>query len=344
MNFLLRTILPFFLLLPLSAQQSSPTASVPPTLQLNVAVAGRSGKLVSGLQQSNFSVLDNGSPLPILNFRAVQAPSSDPPTQIILLIDTVNTSLPSVSFERNQIAQFLRKSGPTLAYPLSFIFFSDRGTEIQQAPSRNTAELLAELDQQVVGLHTIRRSSGFYGAAERVQLSLKTLGQIAAVEQKTPGRKLLVWISPGWPYLSGPRITITARDESEIFSSIVGLSTALQRADITLYSVDPIGVADGLFRTTYYKNFLKAVTRPNDAQSGNLALQVLAEHTGGKVLHSGNDIAGEIADCIDDASAFYILTVPRAPADSADNFHSIRVKLPDTSLKARTLNGYYARP
>jgi VWFA-related protein len=345
MNLLFRIMLFFLLPLPLLAQQPTPTSPAPTTVQLNVTVTGHSGKPVSGLIQSNFTVLDNGSPQPILRFHAVQAPSSDPPVRIILLIDTVNASLPTVAYERDQIVQLLRKSGPTFPYPLSFIFFSDTGTEIQQAPSNNTTTLLANLEQQVTKLRTIRRSSGFYGAAERQQLSLKTLGQITDLEQKIPGRKLLIWISPGWPYLSGPRIELSARDERGLFSSVVGLSTALQHANITLYSVDPVGVAGtDEFRTTYYESFLKGVTSPRDVQSGNLALQVLAQHTGGKVLNSGNDIAGEIAACIEDASAFYVLTVPRAPSDSADKFHAIEVKLSETKLKARTLNGYYAQP
>lgn len=345
MNRLFRILLFLFLPLPVLAQQPSPVPPPPATVRLNVTVTGRSGKPVSGLAQSNFTVLSNGSPQPILSFRAVQAPSSDPPIHVILLIDTVNTSIMKVAYERDQIAQFLRKSGPTLPYPLSFMFFSDTGTEIQQAPSTSTAALLANLDQQVVKLRTLRRSSGFYGATERLQLSLKTLRQVIALEQKTQGRKLLIWVSPGWPYLSGPGVHLSDRDEHGLFSSVVGFSTALERADITLYSVDPAGVAGtDQFRTTFYESFLKGVSSPRDVQGGNLALQVLALHTGGKVLHSGNDIAGEIASCIDDASAFYVLTVPRARSDSADTFHAIKVKVSEPKLEVRTLNGYYAQP
>lgn len=345
MNIQIRGLLPLLLSLPLLAQQPAPAPSASPTVHLDVTVTGRSGKPVPGLAQSNFTVLDNGLPQPILSFRAIQAPFSDPPVQIILLIDSVNTSLSSVSFERDQITQYLRKSGPTLPYPLSFIFFSDNGAQIQRVPSRDTAKLLANLKEQDIGLHSIRRSSGFYGAVERLDLSIKTISQIAEFEQKTPGRKLLIWISPGWPYLSGPRISLSDHEERGLFSTVVGLSASLERARISLYSIDPIGVADaGGFRTIYYEEFLKGVASPRDVQSGNLALQVLAEHTGSRVFHSGNDLDNEIAACVDDASAFYELTIPRAPADSGITFHAIQVKVPDTSLKPRTLFGYYAQP
>lgn len=341
MNFRLRTILLLLLPCPLLAQQPP---STPSTLQLDVTVNGRNGKPIPGLTQSNFTVLDNGATQQILNFHAVQMPSTDPPVQVILLIDTVNAPFTTVSYERDQIAEFLRKSGPTLPYPLSFVFFANTNTQMQHIPSRSTDALLQELNSQVNGLRTIGRNTGIYGAAERAQLSLSTLSQLATYEQKIPGRKLLIWVSPGWAYLSGVRIYLTPRDQNQLFSAIVGLSDTLERARITLYSVDPLGVAGSGFRAHFYQEFLKGVKAPKDAQNANLALQVLAQHTGGKVLNLGNDIAGEIADCYNDASAFYVLTIPRLPADSAITFHSIQVNLPDTSLKARTLFGYYAQP
>jgi len=342
MTLRLRMILLLLLPLSLFAQQSSPHPA-PSSVQLNVTVTGRSGKPISGLTQSNFTVLDNGSPQQILSFHAVQGPSSDRPVEVIVLVDTVNASLTSVAYERYQIREFLRKSGPTLPYPLSFIFFSDSGTEIQRA-SRSTTALLANLDQQVIRLHTIHRSSGFYGVTERIQLSLRMLDQIATMEQKKPGRKLLLWISPGWPYLSGPHVTLSHSDELSLFSSVVSFSTALQRSNITLYSINPLGVTGSQFNANFYKVFLKDVASPKDVQNGNLALQVLAQHTGGQVFHSGNDLASAIAACIDDASAYYVLTIPRAPADSPDTLHVIQVKLPDPNLKARTISGYYAQP
>jgi VWFA-related protein len=313
-------------------------------VQLDVTVNGRNGKPVSGLTQSNFTVLDNGATQQILKFHAVQTPSTDPPVQVILLIDTVNAPFTTVAYERDEIAKFLRKSGPTLPYPLSFVFFANTHAKMQQTPSRDTEALFKELNAEVIGLRTIGRNTGIYAAAERAQLSLTTMSQLATYEEKIPGRKLVIWVSPGWAYLSGVRINLSPRDQNQLFSAVVGISDTLERARITLYSVDPLGVAGSGFRTHYYQEFLKGVKAPKDVQNANLALQVLAEHSGGKVLNSGNDIASEIADCFNDASAFYVLTVPRIPADSAITFHSIQVNLPDTSLKARTLFGYYAQP
>jgi VWFA-related protein len=339
-----RLLLPTLLTIPLIAQQQRPSAT-PATVTLDVTVTEHSGKVVPGLTQSNFTILDNGKPQQVLSFRAIQAPVTEPPTQVLLLIDTVNNSITNVAYERDQIATFLRKNGPTLPIPLSFIFFSDSGAELQQDPSTSTETLLANLKQMDTKLHTIRRDGGIYAAAERLDLSLRTAVQIATHEQTIPGRKLLIWISPGWPYLSGPEINLSTRDQQHIFGNLVALSDMLERARITLYSIDPLGVADaGSTRSTFYEEFLKPVPSAQKTQQGNLALQVLALHAGGKVLNTGSNIADEISSCIADASAFYVITIPRAQADSPNTLHTIQVKLSDPKWQARTLFGYYAQP
>ena len=336
-------LLPALLSIPLIPQQQPP--ATPPTVTLDVAVTSHSGKVIPGLTQTNFTVLDNGKPQQILSFRAVEAPVTDPPTQVILLIDSVNNSITNVAYERDQIAIFLRRSGPTLPLPLSFIFFSDSGAEIQQAPSTSTEVLLADLKQMETKLHTIPRNDGVYAAAERVDLSLNTAGQIATKEQAIPGRKLLIWLSPGWPYLSGAEVNMSAHDQQNIFSNLVALSAVFERARITLYNIDPLGVADaGSFRTSYFEEFIKGVPSAQKVQQGNLALQVLVLHSGGKVINTGSNIADEISSCLADASAFYVITVPRAVAETPNSLHTIQVKLSDSKLQARTLFGYYAQP
>jgi VWFA-related protein len=174
---------------------------------------------------------------------------------------------------------------------------------------------------------------------------LNMLNSLAAREASKPGRKLVVWISPGWPILSGPRMTLSSRDSQMIFNSIVGASTALRQARITLYSVDPLGMADsGGLRTTYYQVFLQGVTKPSQVQIGNLALQVIATQSGGLALYGSNDIVGGLDRCIADANAFYVMTMEAAPADRPNEYHSLEVKVKTPGLTARTRTGYYAQP
>jgi VWFA-related protein len=317
---------------------------------LDVVVTDRSGKAMSGLQEKDFVVLDNKKPQKILSFQASTAPTPgeiahaepEPPVKIILLVDEVNTTTSSVAYERQEIKKTLLQNGGKLPYPLSIAFFTDNGTQIQTDSTQDGNALMTSFDQHESSLRSITRSTGFYGAQERLQLSLNTLNSIASSERNTPGRKMVIWISPGWPLLSGPRIDLTLQEEKNIFASIVSISNALRQARITLYSVDPLGVADaGGLRTIYYENFLKPVAAPKNAQAGNLALQVLARQSGGLALSSSNDIRAQIDRCLSDASAFYTLTLETAPSEHANEFHSIEVKVETPGLTARTRDGYY---
>jgi VWFA-related protein len=319
------------------------TSGADQRIDLDVVVTDKSGKVIPGLQQQDFRIFDNKRPSNILSFQALNGTSA--PVEIILVIDQVNTAFDRVAFERDEIKRFLSRNGGRLAYPVSLVFFSDDGTQIQNGSSQDGNALAASIDQNQNSLRTVRRSAGFYGAGERLQLSLKTLSSLTTVEGTKPGRKMIIWISPGWPLLSGPNVELGPNDARGIFSSIVSISTALRQAGITLYSVDPLGLADaGGTRTTFYEEFLKGVTGPNRVDLGDLALQVIATQSGGLVTYGSNSIVGGLDRCIADLSAYYVLTMEAAPADKANEYHELQIKVATPGLTARTRTGYYAQP
>ena len=59
---------------------------------LNVLVTDASGKPVTGLNQSDFTLLDNGQPQKITSFRPLSANAEGQPLHVILLFDAVNNS------------------------------------------------------------------------------------------------------------------------------------------------------------------------------------------------------------------------------------------------------------
>jgi len=313
-------------------------------LVLDVVVADRSGKPRTGLTQNDFVVRDNGQPRKILSFHAVDG-VAEPPVKIILIVDEVNTTFTRVAYERDQLRKFLMQNGGQLTHPVSLGFFSDTGTELQPNASTDGKALLASFDEHETKLRTIRRSTGFYGAEERFSLSQKSLGMLATAEARLPGRKLVIWISPGWPILSGPNITLTTKQEQGLFSSIVWLANTLRQARITLYSVDPLGVEDAATnRLNYYEEFLKPVAAPKNVQAGNLSLQVLARQSGGQALNSSNDITEQVNRCVADADAFYTLTIDPTPSDRPNELHTVDVKVETPGLTARTRSVFYGQP
>jgi VWFA-related protein len=317
-------------------------------MTLDVMVTDKSGKPVSGLEQKDFTLLDNKQPQKILSFQAVAdaAATADPPVEAIVLVDTVNTEFTNVAIARKEIEKFLGRSGGALAQPVSLIFFSD-GSATGTISSRDGNAVIADLNQKQLGLRTIGRAQGSFGGFERMQMSLNTLQKLADFEAGMPGRKLVVWISPGWPFLTSgmDQVLESQKQKQWFFDSIVALSDGLRRARITLYNIDPFGTADALsLRATDYKQFLKGVKKAGQSDLGDLALQVLASQSGGLVLNSSNDLAGEIATCAADANRYYVLSFEGLPGDGPNEYHALEIKLDKPGLTVRTRSGYYAQP
>ncbi|MFY9904770.1 MAG: VWA domain-containing protein [Terriglobales bacterium] len=315
-------------------------------VKLDVVVTDKTGNPIPGLQQSDFTILDDKQPQPILSFRAFDEASKadESPQQVIFVIDEVNGSTRPVSNARQQLEKFLRRGDGQLPVPMSLVFLTDQGTQVLGATTRNGNSLADSLKSHDSSLREIGRSAGFYGAVERIQTSLSALEKLTAYEAKQPGRKLLIWLSPGWPLLSGPNSTLSEKNQDTIFHTIVRLSTNLRVARVTLYSIDPLGMDDAAgFQTFYYENFLKGVPSANKVESGDIGLQVIATQSGGQVLNKSNDIAGSIVGCVADAKVYYTLSFASAAADHPNEYHHLEIKIDKPGLTARTRTGYYAQ-
>jgi VWFA-related protein len=322
---------------------SATPASAGRPMTLDVAVMDKAGRPVSGLQQEDFTVLDNKLPQKILSFDAVTA--ADPPVEVILLLDEVNIQFTKLGSEREQIERFLGGNGGALPHPVLLVFFGDSGLTFGSGPSRDGNALIAELRREWPSLRTIGKSQGLYGDQERLHLSIHALQRLIDYGLTRPGRKLVVWVSPGWPIIAGPDLQLTYREKQGIFVSVVNLSAGLREARISLYAVDPLGLEDAAeLRTSEYKQYLKGVKRVGQAQMGDVALQVLAAQSGGRVLNSSNDVAGEIAASIADANASYILSFDSLPGNAPNEYHALEIRIDKLGLAARTRSGYYAQP
>lgn len=312
---------------------------------LEVQVTDKSGSPVRGLQKQDFTLLDNNHPQDLTFFYAADraATASAPaPVELILVVDAINASIQAVADVRNQLRKFLLQNDGKLAQPVTLIFFSGAGKTEMTPPSSDGKALAAICERVEIGQSN---SNLAISAAERFDVSVETLTSIAAHQVNRPGRKLMVWIGPGWPYLSVPNLQLGIKQYQWLFDSIVTASTALRQAHITLYEVDPVGVSNaGGSRMGYYHEFLKPVTSPSQVLPGHLGLEVFATQTGGRILKASNDLASEIADCAADADAFYILSFSQPRAEHANEFHALAVNVDKPGVSVRTRTGYYAQP
>src|SRR4029077_9065381 len=97
-------------------------------ISLDVVVTAKSGPPVAGLQQQDFTLLDNKHPQTITSFKAVEG--REAPIEVIVVIDAVNPTVQTVGYERIEIDKFLRAEGGHLAYPIAFAVLTDRGIQI----------------------------------------------------------------------------------------------------------------------------------------------------------------------------------------------------------------------
>ncbi|HEX3661310.1 MAG TPA: VWA domain-containing protein [Acidobacteriaceae bacterium] len=321
-------------------------ASAGGPITFDVVVTDKAGHPISGLQESDFAVLDEKRPTQIRSFVAHDLSQPDAaPEALFLLIDEVNTGFDVVSIEREQIENFLRSNGGHLPVQTAIFDLTDTGLSQLTAVSSDGNRLADLLHQKKGELRALGRSGGFYGGTDRFDISLRGLSMLTNYLARAQGRKLVVWISPGWWTFDSPDLLISNKQQRTFFSMLVGYGAAMRNANMTLYAVDPRGTNDaGNLYEFIWQSFVKPVKRPNQAQPGNLALQVMAANSGGRVLLGSNDIAGEIARCAEDASAWYTVSFDPARGDEPDTWHSIEVKVDKPGVTVRTRNGYYAQP
>jgi VWFA-related protein len=323
---------------PLRPRQTPPPAR---TISVDVVVAPKSGEPVSGLQAKDFTVLDQGKPEAITNFQAFDGKKE--PVEVILLIDAVNAGFQEVSQERGQIDTYLRGNGGALAEPMALAVLTNSGVQMQGTYTRDGNGLATALDKYTIGLRTIGQAAAGAGMSERMQGSLKALRMLTMYESTRPGHKMILWISPGWSLLSGPRVDLTYHQQEGIFNEITWLSTELRKSQTTIYSVNSMGVSESVSDTFFYQGFLNGVAKPADDGYGNLGLQVIATQTGGLVLNSGN-ISKLLRQCVEDGRAYYRISFEPPPTERRDVYHRLEIKVGEPGLKARTSTGYYGEP
>ncbi len=318
--------------------------------KLDVVVTDHAGIPVTGVDQKDFLLLDNGQPAKIVSFHAFNGASArpDPPVEVIIVIDQLQLPANLGSRERNAAMAFLRQNGGHLAHPVSIYSLVDTGLWLLANPSTDGNYLASQITHNnqlgLVG-HLRGSARGSIPASLEFQdppalASLEMLGEIATAERRKPGRKLLLWIGPGWGVGSGVYAEGTSSREIT-FYTVRWFSTLLRDARIALYSFS-VGETD--FRSQSYLDHLNGVRSAREANFVSLYRNVLAVQSGGRVLDKSDDLLPQIQSCVNEASDFYTLTFDPSQAGHSDEYHDLKVQIADPKLTARTSTGYYDQP
>ena len=342
---LLLTALPYAYAVP--AQDAKPlTAPGSGAIQLDVVVTDTSGTPVSGLQLEDFTLLDNHLPQTITSFEAVDGRQAH--VEVVLVIDAVNLEARELAIEREEVKRFLKADQGRLAYPTTFAVLTETGIQFHLGFSQDGKAVSSALDHHRIPRRSIDRDADRGGGAPRADNSFEGFAQLLEEEREKPGRKLIVWISPGWPVV---QLKLDAKQRQHIFGNVVEISKQLREGRITLYKIDPSGTTDiepGLtddihLRPSDQTVYVAGPGNPSEARLGDLALGVMVMQSGGLILHPGNDLASDLRRCVADAQAYYQISFNPATPDRPNDYHYLEVRVAKPGLTARTRQGYYSQ-
>ncbi len=305
---------------------------------IDVAVTNTAGHPASDLAPWNFTLLDNGEPAKIRTFHN-SLEASRPAAELIFVLDAVNLSPQQLTQTESAILQFLRHNGGRLEFPCLIYRLTRDGLFSSLRPAMDGGLLAKELEQKR-SQWTVWRSNrndepnllrSWQGGSLPQPLSLRALGSIAIDQRNVTGRKVVMWFGPGW--------SVNRGDIG--FDEATELSTRLREARITL---DNINVWPNPDRSFKFHDFLEAPRSQKDMQPAQMALQVIATHTGGLVLEWPGDLDQDIERCATDARSYYTLTFNPPHTYQMDEYHDLRVQVDRPALTVRALTGYYNEP
>ncbi len=330
-----------------ASSRLSPTecrASDGENIAIKVVVADKSGHPVTGLEAADFKVFDNKQQQKVLAFRAVdKAHPPAVPLSVQIIIDAVNSDAGLVAQERDGVSTFLKQNSGELEYPTSIWIFESSGLKQIGGPTQNRTALLTAVNNQPLRLRFIDRSAGVWGDLERNLQATTLVKKVISLGSGIPGRKLVLFISPGWPSNFDPK----PDQRKLVFDDVVEISNGLRESCISLYTLDPSSFANtfqrsgSVSRSNEYESFLKPATKSGDAHYGDLSLQVLSEHSGGQVIIEGNNVEGGINAALQNAAGWYDLVFRRAPGGRTTEYRAIMVTVDKPHVKVHTIAGYY---
>jgi VWFA-related protein len=223
---------------------------------IDVDVTDAAGKSVSGLTPSDFTLLDKGQPAEIRTFHGSRA-AIEPAPELIFVLDGINLSSQQLTQTESAVVHFLRRNSGHQETTCFLYRLTRDGLFSSSKPTRD-GNLLAKEVEQHKSPRTVWRSVRNDGpnllrawassSSQPNRLSLRALGSIAIDQREIAGRKIVVWISPGW-LVNGGDIG---------FDEATELSTRLREARIT---VDAVNVWPNPDQSFNYHDYLEAPGR-----------------------------------------------------------------------------------
>jgi len=295
-----------------SAQQKEPPKIVSTTglVHLVATVMDRHHNFITDLEQSDFKVMEDGTPQEIRFFGR----DTDLPLRIGLLLDTSNSIRPRLEFEQDAAIDFL-SSVLRRNKDQAFLMTFDNEPEVIQDFTGDVSELTNAIRKQRAGGGTALNDA-IYRASEKLINPPSPAGQSVEV------RRVLVVISDGDDNLSDH-----------------ALSEALEgamRAEVAIYAIstntDWISIDNPDRPTKYHYD------------PGDKILQQFTDASGGRTFfpYKVDDLAQSFVDIGTELRSQYFIAYSPTNPLSNGQYRKIEVEAGHKGLIVRTKKGYYA--
>jgi VWFA-related protein len=313
-----------------------------PTIQVysretivDVTVTDANGKPVTGLQQSDFTIEENGKPQPIRSFKEFgdeppppahdlpklppgvytnyqAAPATGPVN--ILLLDGFHSSFQLMVYEKQAVREYLDKMPE--GTQIAIFWLSDSGLHLLQGFTSDHTQLVRAMNAQIFGGSNVDPwTRQWYTIDAFKQLSLYVAG--------VKGRKNLLWFTPGMPvFLTRDGGYGWHNGDMGVVHRLMDAYELLSAQQVAIYPIDPRG--------------------PAHMGMSTLLAEEVAEQSGGLALYNNNDIASLITKAIDHGSRFYTLSYVPPNRKDDGHFHHIKILVDRPGVHLVYRNGYNA--
>jgi VWFA-related protein len=262
-----------------AAQQIDSGAHPTERIYIDAVVTPANGARVENLQERDFTIFDNDVPQTITSFEAIDARRAQ--ISVIIVVDTLSLNARAKGTTLEDIKSFLKSNNGELAYPTTVDFVTDKGLEFKAGPSRNGKLLASSLEKPATETQDL-------GNDEQWSPIFRAFVELVTLERDKPGRKIILFVSAGWPPVMPQHFERTATNEQlqhlqqvrlQVFGNIVQLTRQLANGHITVYSVDPLNLGDpdaGFNKRVYNISPSRAETVPVGVHSASDVRSVAA--------------------------------------------------------------------
>ncbi len=306
---------------PATPQMADPQAKIIRNVNLVevlFSVVTKREKLVTDLNQENFTVFDDSVQQQILSF----SQPTDLPLRIGMVLDTSNSIRERLKFEQDAAIDFLFNAirrGRDQGFLMTF----DDGPQIIKDFTGDTGELRDTILKQRAGGGTSLYDAVYAASTHLLKDSPLPPGPNSDV------RRVLVVISDG-------------DDNSSNHSRGESVEMA-QRAGVIIYS---ISTSTEWISAEDEKDPSKRISRKYEKNEGDRVLDQLALETGGRSFfpYKVDDLGQSFLDIGDELRHQYALAYSPAGRSADGKYHTIRIQTDRKDVVVRARKGYYSVP